>query len=249
MKRINLFLIALFLVFNWNLQAQNAQTVYKFKLGLDIPLAAVTIGTGSAGFFLGKNKIALTEADIKALSISDIPRFDRSAAYNWNTKIALGSDLGMYLSMATPALLMIDPKARREAKVIAPMWLEVFALNTALTNMTKELVQRTRPFAYNPNAPMSDKFSKDAKSSFFSGHTSISAASTFFTAKVYADLNPNSRWKPLVWTGAAILPAAVGAMRYGAGKHFWTDIITGYAVGTAIGILVPHLHKTVMKKP
>jgi membrane-associated phospholipid phosphatase len=37
-------------------------------------------------------------------------------------------------------------------------------------------------------------------------------------------------------------------LRYGGGKHFFSDIIVGYAVGAAIGILVPQLHK-VNNKP
>lgn len=249
MKRILSIFIVCFAVIVNSLHAQDGGNVYKFKLGLDIPVAAVGIGAGSAGFFLKKNKGSLTEEDIKALSIQNINKFDRGAAYNWNTRIALASDVGMYTAIVAPALLLIDPKVRREARVIAPMWMETFALTSGLTSLTKELVQRTRPYVYNPNAPMDKKIEKDATSSFFSGHTSITAASTFFTAKVYADMNPGSRWKPLVWTGAAVFPAAVGALRYGAGKHFWTDIITGYAIGAAIGILVPHLHKTHIRNP
>ncbi|MEM9023429.1 MAG: phosphatase PAP2 family protein, partial [Bacteroidota bacterium] len=39
------------------------------------------------------------------------------------------------------------------------------------------------------------------------------------------------------------VPATTGLMRVLAGKHFPTDVITGYAVGGAIGFLVPHLHR------
>jgi membrane-associated phospholipid phosphatase len=46
-----------------------------------------------------------------------------------------------------------------------------------------------------------------------------------------------------MWTSAALIPAITGLCRYGAGKHFFTDILVGYAIGSAVGILVPQLHK------
>lgn len=222
--------------------------VYQFKTPLDISLGTLTIGTGTTSIIMRKKKEPLNELTINQLSIMDINRFDRSAARrNWNERINLSSDIGMVLSMATPALLLFDKKMRQESKVIIPMWMETFALTFALTGFTKELVKRERPYTYNPSAPFEKKIERDATSSFFSGHTSMTATSAFFTAKVYADLNPDSRWKPAVWTGAAILPLTVGLLRYGGGKHFFTDILTGYVVGAAIGILVPHLHRVNMR--
>ena len=69
------------------------------------------------------------------------------------------------------------------------------------------------------------------------------AAATFLTAKVFSDLNPDSRAKPYVWAAAAVIPASVGYLRMKAGQHFITDNIVGYALGAGTGILVPQLHK------
>ena len=46
-----------------------------------------------------------------------------------------------------------------------------------------------------------------------------------------------------MWTLAFGVPAYTGYLRVKGGKHFYTDVITGYAVGTFVGWLVPHLHK------
>jgi membrane-associated phospholipid phosphatase len=239
----SLFTVVIALVLSFVNSICQAQ-VYEFKKPLDISLGVITIGGSSASYILKKKKEPLTETQINSLNIMDINRFDRSAAQRpWNSKINLASDIGMVFSIATPAFLLIDPKMRCEAKVIIPMWMETFGTTMALTGLTKELVKRTRPYVYNPNAPLDKKIERDATSSFFSGHTSMTAANAFFTAKVYADLNPDSRWKPAVWTGAAILPLTVGLLRYSGGKHFFTDILAGYAVGAAVGILVPHLHR------
>ena len=86
-------------------------------------------------------------------------------------------------------------------------------------------------------------FLKTVQNLFFSGHTSSSAYFSFFTAKVFADTHPNSKWKPVVWGSAIALPAMTGYLRYKAGKHFPTDVIVGYGVGAAFGILIPELYK------
>lgn len=251
MKRNNIFIrfftvISIFSCFN-TLQDSIGQTTYHLSWKKDAPIAGATLGIGTAAFFLHKQKGALTEADIAALQITDVNRFDRSATHQWNPKIATASDIGWYSSMAMPALLFIDKSVRQEYGSILTMWSETVLSTMAITTLTKNTVNRTRPYVYNSDVPISEKIDKDATASFFSGHTSMTSASCFFTAKIYADMHPDSRFKPLVWTGAALLPATVGIFRYKAGKHYLTDIITGYAVGALIGILVPQIHKIVDK--
>ncbi len=247
-------IISLLFLCIWLFQSIFAQdslhrkSVYKFRLSVDIPIGLISLGTGGTSFLLKKKKHALTLDEINALKPEDVNKFDRSAIYHYNKGSKIASDVFEITSMVSPALLFIDKDIRKDYKTVLPMWIETFAMTTALTAFTKELVQRKRPFVYNPNAPIGDKMSKDAKSSFFSGHTSITAASTFFIAKVYADYHPNSKWKPLFWTGAAVIPAVTGLLRYGAGKHYFTDVIVGMAIGATVGILVPHLHKRVLRK-
>ena len=93
---------------------------------------------------------------------------------------------------------------------------------------------------YNDDVSLSQKSGRDARMSFFSGHTSTVAAFSFFGAKVFSDYSDNTTHKALVWTGAVILPAVVGYLRVRAGRHFPTDVIAGYLVGGAIGYLVPY---------
>ena len=78
--------------------------------------------------------------------------------------------------------------------------------------------------------------------SFLSGHTSNTAAMTFFFAKVFTDTHPDVKNKAIVWSVAAAIPAAIGYLRFEAGRHFPTDVLAGYALGAAIGYLVPALH-------
>ena len=113
------------------------------------------------------------------------------------------------------------------------------------TDLLKSSIKRTRPYAYNPNFPKEEKYKKNAQKSFISGHASLTAANTFFFAKVFSDYYPNSKWKPLVWTIAVTIPAWTGVERVLAGKHFPSDVISGYIFGAACGYFIPHMHKIV----
>ena len=132
---------------------------------------------------------------------------------------------------------------RGEGFAIAGMALQTLFITDATTNTIKAMAKRFRPYTYNPDVPTKAKLNSGARYSFVSGHTSITAAFGFFSAKVYSDLYPESPWKPVVWTIGATIPAVTGYLRYRAGKHFPTDIIGGYILGAATGFLVPHLHK------
>ena len=65
----------------------------------------------------------------------------------------------------------------------------------------------------------------------------------FFAAKVFNDFNPESPLVPYIWGVSAAIPALVGYYRIVAGKHFLSDVLLGYTLGAAAGILVPELHK------
>ncbi|MDZ4844234.1 MAG: phosphatase PAP2 family protein [Chitinophagales bacterium] len=219
-----------------------AQTKYELKYKTDIPIGAVGLGTLTASYFMGRKSEAPTPQQIQLLNRDDIWKFDRSATYRWSPKCATASDVFMYSSFVMPGLLFINKNVRQE-RYVTLLYAETMALSAGITSLVKELTHRYRPYAYNENVSMEKKLKKDTRMSFFSGHTSLVASSSFFMAKVYSDLNPNSKLKPLVWTSCALLPAIVGILRYCAGKHYPTDIIVGYATGAAIGFFVPYIHK------
>lgn len=223
------------------------KSIYKFRLSVDIPIGLITLGTGGTSLFLHKKKLPLSAQEIGNLKPTDINPFDRYAIYQHSKAAAISSDVFQYTAMVSPAFLFIDKDIRRDWKTVLPVWMETFAMTSTLTMFTKELAKRNRPYVYS-DYDNGNKYSKDARSSFWSGHTAITAASTYFIAMVYSDYHPDSRWKPLVWTGAAILPALTGLTRVKAGKHYWTDVITGYAVGALVGTLTPFLHRREFRK-
>jgi membrane-associated phospholipid phosphatase len=221
------------------------QSPYSLSYKLDLPIGLTGIGLNFAYFMMDKKSPALTSSEISLLDRNNINFIDRSASFNWSRPAAKASDFVMFGAIAAPALLYLDKNVRKDWAKVGVIWAETMALNTGITNLTKVLVKRTRPYVYNPNAPMDLKLKNDARYSFFSGHTSVTSSMCFMTAKIYSDYNPNSKALPYIWTGAAIIPATAAFLRWRAGKHYFTDVLTGYIVGAAVGILVPHLHKII----
>lgn len=200
------------------------------------------VGLGVSHLLHARNE-PFTSIEVGKLQLSKIPRFDRFATRQYSLPAKKASDILMLSAMATPALLLLDKNIRRDAPTAVLLVTEALLLDAALTNLCKELVRRPRPFNYNPDVPLSLKMERDARQSFFSGHTSISAAATFATARIWSDYHPGSAWKPVVWISAVALPATVGFMRVKAGKHYLSDVVTGFVVGGACGLLVPRLHR------
>lgn len=225
-----------------------SQHIYELKYKTDIPIGTVGLGSLTTAFILGRKSEAPTSQQIQMLNRNDIWKFDRSATYRWSPKCAKASDVLMYSSFVMPGLLFINKNVRQEHYVTL-LYAETMALSAGITSLVKELTHRYRPYAYNEDVSLEKKTEKDTRLSFFSGHTSLVASSSFFMAKVYTDLNPTCKWNPLVWTSAALLPAIVGILRYCAGKHYPTDIIVGYATGAAIGFFVPYIHKKKELRP
>lgn len=242
MKRILLAALLLSLIGTELLTAQNTSP-YQLDLKRELALMGSGIALSVGGRVLQANTTALDSAQIAALDADDIPAFDRAVTENWSVAAQKTSDYTMMSSFATTFFLIGSREVRSDKLVVPVMALEALLINGGLTDMTKGSILRTRPFVYNPEAPMDRKLRSDARFSFFSGHTSYTAVASFFTAKVYTDYHPDSKAKEVVWAAAALLPAVTGYYRYRGGKHFATDIISGYVVGGLVGYGVPYLHR------
>lgn len=236
-------MLLFFLTFILFVQSQAQYTSpYKLSLAKDITIPTVSLGLIGTAFLLELKRPALSADQINNLDRNSVSLFDRNATYNWNKSAAKWSDGIMYGTGALPLLFLIDKRSRKDFAKVSTIYAEIFLVNVALTNITKELVKRKRPYLYNPNVPMEEKLHKDSQHSFFSGHVSLTAAMTFGFAQMYSDYFPNSPAQPAVWFAAATVPLIQAILRNRAGKHFWTDVAVGYIVGASVGILIPRLH-------
>lgn len=216
---------------------------------VDGVISAGGIGLCYWGLGLMKNKEPVSKAEIERIDAdleaakAKIPAFDRWAVGNHHEQAEKWSDIPFYTSFGLPLLFLTNDCARANASQIGLLYLETMAITGALFAQTNGRVNRIRPSVYNPGAGDAVRMDDKSKNAFYGGHTSSTAAASFFTAKVFNDFFPDSPARPYVWAGAITLPAVVASLRLKAGKHYLSDNVIGYAVGAGAGILVPHLHK------
>ncbi|PPK85641.1 PAP2 superfamily protein [Neolewinella xylanilytica] len=208
---------------------------------------AVLLGLGGSltttSVLLDRRVVPLTEDDISILEIDRIPGIDMFSTRHLSLRADEATDKLLLASFASPFFLLLDRPGRDNFNEIAMVVFQGAMINAGLNNLTKVLVRRPRPYNYNPDAPLDTKMRKTSRYSFFSGHSATTAYFAITSAKLYNDLHPNSSARPYVWLGAALLPAAVSYGRMRAGRHFFTDVLVGTAVGTIIALVVPTLHR------
>ncbi len=220
----------------------SAQSPYEVEWGRGLAV----VGTGVATFAVGQRASARMEIlrveELERLDVNDIFPIDRFATRQKSLTANKISDIIGYGSTALPLAFLAGDRSRKYADDVGLLYGQVILLSDGITHLVKNTVRRSRPYTYRADAQLSLKQRKDARRSFFSGHTSHTAANAFFTAKAYSDLYPHASAKHWVWAGAIILPAVTGTTRVLAGKHYWTDVVVGYLVGAGIGLLVPEVN-------
>ncbi|MEK7256996.1 MAG: phosphatase PAP2 family protein [Bacteroidota bacterium] len=240
MNKLKLFVLAALVA---NVSFLFAQSPYSLNPVRESAFIGAGLGMLGGSYLINEQRNPFSEDDLGQMSRSNVPAFERWVTYQHSANAESVSDILLITSQWTPLLMMPTQQFRKDWMTVALMYGETALLTRGLTGMAKTTFQRARPYVYNDEVDIADKMTNSSRRSFFSGHTSQTAAMTFFTAKVYADYHPDSKWKPVVWTAAAVVPAVTGYLRMESGKHFTMDVATGYAVGAAVGYLVPHFHK------
>lgn len=240
----SLILLILFFSFIFcEVKSQDDDFPYTLEIKNEIIISASGLGLQTAGYLLNKNRDATTFS-FANVNHNNIQFFDRwSLNYHSETAATL-SDITELGGIAMPLSLGLlnGIKSPRKGIILFTMYAETMLITTGMINTVKGAVCRYRPYVYSGYFP-ANKNDAYATKSFYSGHTSATAASSFFAAKVFSDLYPNSKLKPYVWAMAAAVPAATGSFRIKAGRHFLSDVMSGYITGAACGLLVPRLHK------
>ncbi len=226
-----------------NTPVKKANSVYKIKPWLDIPATLVLDGLSLNGMRVIYGREPLTEAEVLALNKNNINRFDRPVANNYSENAKSTSDLFFYGSMPLPLFLMLDPAIRKDGLKVGLLFLETMGATGTLYTTSAMIANRYRPYTYNSNVDLDTRRRGGARNSFYAGHPAVVATSTFFMAKIYSDYHPNMKHKWILFAVAGTAAATTAYLRVKAGQHFKTDVITGVLIGSAVGVLVPHLHK------
>jgi membrane-associated phospholipid phosphatase len=115
--------------------------------------------------------------------------------------------------------------------------IESAAVAAVFTQVVKFLVARQRPYAHALSPGELDPLDTDSNVSFFSGHTQLAFTLAVATGTVAELRGYEGRW--LIWAVGLPLAALTGYLRMGADKHYLSDVLTGAAVGSALGFLIP----------
>jgi membrane-associated phospholipid phosphatase len=247
MKKV---IILLTLILNSTLFAQSPYKNPSWTLDGGLLLGAVGLkGIISA---IENNVKTLTLEQLNNLNREDVNRFDRNATHQ-NSEFARNNTGFVTMgSFVVPAFLFTSSKVRSDWGRFSLIYLETFLLTGGITDVVKNLAQRTRPYVYNPDVPLDGydykEFdnkvdNKDAHKSFFSSDVSLAFSLATMTSIVYNDYYPDSKLKPYVWGGTMAYAGFVAYLRYACGWHYPTDIISAALVGSTIGWLIPYLHK------
>jgi membrane-associated phospholipid phosphatase len=243
MLKFKLFFI-LFSIFSYI----NCYAQYQLNNEPDYPLIGTAVMLGAGTYLLNSYVQPLDSNDISMMNKNDIFLVDRSLMADYHSDIAGISDYILTLNMSLPLTLLFDKNVNNEPLKYGLMYFETIAITASVTGLVKNYVTRTRPFVYGINAGIDLKMDKDARQSYFSGHSSWSFSSAVFISSIYTKLNPNSEYRSLVWGSTLLLAATTGVLRIASGKHFFTDVVTGAIVGSFMGWFIPYLHENELKE-
>lgn len=202
---------------------------------IDLPITAAAAAL-HLGLVLGVNRQVVLD-DPPASRPGGI---DALAPLRFDRKMATASDVTLGVGLAGAiAAAAVDGAEDGAAGHRLVLLAETMALAGAMNETFKHAVRRPRPYTYDRR-----EGKVDDDLSFYSGHTTMVAATSIFTARsldLTGDIGRGGR--AAAYGGAALLTATVGTLRVAAGKHYPSDVLVGAVVGAAIGWLVPELHR------
>ena len=242
LRTIPVAALSIIIFYSSSFSQSSSNAPFDIDTDKEIIISATGAVIGAAAILVITNTEKLTEDEINSLNPKDVNGFDRIAIGPYESDI-LGDAL-FYSSFMFPLTFLAYDKTREDFGTVALMYGEAVLLNAGINALVKGLINRPRPFVYDKNTSAELKYDVEARYAFFSGHTSMTAVNTFYTAKVYSAYLSNETTKTLIWTAAALIPALTGFSRVNTHKHFPTDVIVGYIVGAAIGYLIPEIHKS-----
>lgn len=220
----------------------------EYKASLDVPLtlAGVAGTVGPRRLTDPKGTWTCRWCDRDAAGTDSLNGLDAGARRRWRwsdpAKAHDWSNVALVASFAAPTTAFVAARGGFGDGLGGEMLLvlESSALTLALTQGTKYLFRRERPWAHFAEPPAGGHpDSRESVLSFASGHASLSFALAVSMGSL-ASLRGDDG-KEWVWVSGLTFAAATSYLRVAADRHYLTDVLAGAALGATVGWVVPRL--------
>jgi hypothetical protein len=138
----------------------------------------------------------------------------------------------------------IDDDSWEALKALSIMYFEGMYLTTGAVAMAKSMFHRQRPYTYNTDLPLWERYRGGNNESFYSGNASILFYNAAFISQVFSDLYPDSALKPWIWATTFGIAGYSAWLSVRSGMHFPTDVLAGALAGSLAGLAIPALHRS-----
>lgn len=229
-----------------------AQDTTAHELHYNLPIDAAVIG-GSVALVLASEYFSGIKPDRcrwcdRNGNVDTLNGLDRWArnSFVWKNERSAQFTSGVTAFLLEPAAVTFEmiaastaDNAGRAFPVDFLIISEAVAVSTLLNQTTKIIMARERPFVHAMPAEerLKTALPSDNNVSFYSGHTALSF--TLATAAGTVAALRDYRLMPLVWGTLMPLAFANGYLRIAADRHYFTDVMTGAIIGSAVGVLLP----------
>lgn len=174
--------------------------------------------------------------------------FDRRLEDDFSLRAARVSDVLLVTAVAAPLLPALAGDDDRDRTLV---YAETLGANLLLAAAVKVAVRRPRPYLYSPDPAVRSwgHGQRDARQSFYSGHASTSFAAAV-AGGLLTTLHTDERGARFAaWSSGFALAGATATLRTRAGKHFYSDVLCGALVGSALGAAIPLAHAAPGQRP
>jgi len=205
---------------------------------VDGAIIAGAVAASLAPMALGPRGHALWDTQLLGdLDAAVYGRFSRPAAEL--------SDLTLLAAIAAPAAYLTGSTVDDADGDRLVIYGEALAVDLALAQIAKYLVHRPRPYLYN-HGPEAARYAAQAGDdgwcSFYSSHAAMSFGAAVAGAYLLAAANADPYARAAAWATGFALATATSNLRVRAGLHFYSDVVIGALIGSAVGYAVPALH-------
>lgn len=176
---------------------------------------------------------------------SELLPFDEGAKSNFSAAAALRSDVLGTMAVALPLAVQVGAGWGEQLGQASLIYAQAITGTLLVTDVVKRLVHRPRPYVYGDDATIqafAEREGGDAYLSFFSGHASSTFAAAVAGGYLFGLRSSSQRARALVWGAELALASATANLRVRAGRHFYSDVIVGAAVGTGLALGIVRLH-------